>query len=505
MRAMARALMLQGTASHAGKSLLVAGFCRLFRQEGLRVVPFKSQNMALNAYVTRDGGEMGWAQAMQAEAAGVEPRVEMNPILLKPQSDQGSQVILLGKVIGTASARGYYGMVERLWSAVAASFQRLAQEADLVLIEGAGNPAEPNLMEREIANMAVARLARAPVLLVGDIDRGGVFGSLLGTLSLLKPADRRRVKGFIINKFRGDPALLTPALEVLERKARRPVVGVVPMLSRLHLPEEDSVALEEPSHPRAERSRVRIAVVRFPHIANFTDFAPLELEPEGEVIYARRPADLASADLVILPGSKDTIADLRFLKAEGFGGALLQHLERGGAIGGICGGFQMLGRSVADPHGVESGGEEAGLGLLPVTTVLEPEKITRRVAARLLPGPWGEGSGEWEAYEIHMGRTVGGGTLAPLFAVRREGAGTAEDSEGLISRDGRVWGTYLHGCLDAPAVRQRLLSWLGRLAPVPCATPSPDYRTFRESAYDSLADVLRGSLNLPVIRSLIGL
>jgi adenosylcobyric acid synthase len=505
---MARALMIQGTASHAGKSLIVAGLCRLFRQDGLRVVPFKSQNMALNAYVTRDGGEMGWAQAVQAEAAGVEPGVEMNPILLKSQSEQGSQVILLGKVLGTVSARDYYEMTPRLWAAVVESYRRLAKEADLVLIEGAGNPAEPNLMEREIANMAVARLARAPVLLVGDIDRGGVFASLLGTMAVLGPSDRKRIKGFIINKFRGDPSLLTSALEFLEEKARRPVLGVIPMLSQLYLPEEDSVALEDrkvPGTPGGKGKTVRIAVVRLPLIANFTDFTPLELEPEVEVVYARRPDELAGAHLIILPGSKDTIADLKFLKALGFDRALQGHLERGGAVAGICGGYQMLGRSVADPHGLESGGEEPGLGLLPVTTVLEPEKITRRVSACLLPGPWGEGSGEWEAYEIHMGRTVKAGDLAPLFSIRRRGSEPADDSDGLVSPDGRVWGTYLHGCLDAPAVRARLLGWLRTLSLAPLQAVSADYRALREAAYDSLAGALRGSLNLPAIRALIGL
>ncbi len=504
MAVTARALMIQGTASHVGKSLLVTGLCRLFRQEGLRVVPFKSQNMALNAYVTRDGGEMGWAQAVQAEAAGVEPRVEMNPVLLKPQSDQGSQVVLLGKVLGTAGAREYYEMTDRLWAAVVQSYERLQSEADLVLIEGAGNPAEPNLMDRDIANMAVARLARAPVLLVGDIDRGGVFGSLLGTLALLRLTDRRRVGGFIINKFRGDPALLAPAIGFLQEKTGRRVLGVVPMLSRLHLPEEDSVCLEEtPRDPGGEEKRVRIAIVRLPHIANFTDFAPLELEARARVVYANHPAELADAHLVILPGSKDTIADLRFLKAHGFGGALGEHLERGAAVGGICGGFQMLGESVADPHGVESGGEEPGLGLLPVTTVLEPAKTTRRVLARLLPGPWGEGSGEWEGYEIHMGRTVSDGTLPPLFAVRRAGHGSREETDGLIAPDGRVWGTYLHGCLDASAVRERLLGWLEGVAPRRSSAPAPDYRQVREAAYDSLADALRRALDLAAVRRLI--
>lgn len=497
-----RALMIQGTASHAGKSLLVAGLCRLFRREGLRVVPFKSQNMALNAYVTRDGGEMGWAQAMQAEAAGLEPRVEMNPILLKPQSHEGSQVILKGKVMGYYSARDYYAMNRTLWPAVVESYESLARTNDLVLIEGAGNPAEPNLMAHELANMAVARLARAPVLLVGDIDRGGVFGSLLGTLALLPPADRRRVKGFIINKFRGDRSLLTPALEYLSKKSRRPVLGVVPYLSDLHLPEEDSVALDPAPRVHFRSFPPRIAVVRLPYISNFTDFAPLASELGVQLIYAHRPEDFSETSLVILPGSKDTIADLRFLKSRGFAQALEAHLARGGSVGGICGGYQMLGLTVADPHGIESGGQESGLGFLPVTTVLAPEKVTQRVKARLDGGPWGDGRGEWEAYEIHMGRTEG--STAPLFRVIERAGAAVNEPEGAISPDGRVWGTYLHGCLDASEVRAGLLAWLRALAFTPASAASEDYRALREHSYDALAESLRRSLDLPALLALIG-
>jgi adenosylcobyric acid synthase len=496
--------MVQGTASHVGKSLIVAGLCRVFRDQGIRVVPFKSQNMALNAYVTRDGGELGWAQAMQAEAARLEPRVEMNPILLKPESDRRSQVILLGKVLGTTDAADYYRMTARLREAVAQSYRSLAAEADLVLIEGAGNPAEPNLMDRDLANMAVARLARAPVLLVGDIDRGGVFASFLGTLGILDPRDRKRIKGFVINKFRGDPSLLTSAVEFLQRKAGRPVLGVVPLLQRLHLPEEDGVALEDTIRRGGDeptRGSVRVAVVRLPRISNFTDFTPLDVDPRVDLVYARRPPDIAGAHLVILPGSKDTIADLRFLKTEGFDLALRDHVGRGGAVGGVCGGYQMLGSVVADPHGLESGGEEVGLGLLPVSTRLEPGKVVRRVKARLLAGPWGDGSDEWEAYEIHMGRTVTAAPLAPLFAIRRE---NTEGTDGLITADGRIWGTYLHGCLDAPGVRERLVRSLQRLTPAAPAVPSVDYRCLREAAYDSLAEALRRSLDLSAIRSLIG-
>ncbi len=507
--------MIQGTGSHVGKTLIVAGLCRLFHQDGVRVAPFKSQNMALNAYVTRDGGEMGWAQAIQAEAAGLDPRVEMNPILLKPQSDQRSQVVLLGEVLATCAARDYYGMTGRLWRAVAESYREVARRADLVLIEGAGSPAEPNLMRRDLANMAMARLAKAPVVLVGDIERGGVFASLLGTLALLSRPDRRRVKGFIVNKFRGDPSLLAPALEFLERRARRPVLGVIPWLPRLYLPEEDCVALDErattyrratdplEASPRTCRTPVKIAVVRLPRIANFTDFAPLEPDARVELVYAERADGLHGARLIILPGSKDTIADLRFLKAQGFDVALRRHVEAGGAVGGICGGYQMLGRCVADPYGLESGGEEPGLGLLPVRTILELPKVLRRVRARLLPGPWGEGSGEWEAYELHAGRTVAEDASMPLFAVRRDGG--MEETEGLMSPDGRVWGTYLHGSLDTPTVRDRLLAFLEVLTPPGIPATAVDYRTAREGAYDALAGTLRASLDLPVLRALTGL
>ena len=494
--------MIQGTASHAGKSLLVAGLCRLFRDEGIRVAPFKSQNMALNAYVTRDGGEMGWAQAMQAEAAGLEPSVEMNPTLLKPQSQEGSQVIVRGEVLGFYSARDYYAMNHRLWSAVVESYNTLARSADLVLIEGAGNPAEPNLMARDLANMAVARLARAPVLLVGDIDRGGVFASLLGTLALLPPRDRRRLKGFVINKFRGDRSLLAPALTFLSKESRRPVLGVVPYLEGLHLPEEDSVALDLAPGAKLRPLPLRIVVVRLPYIANFTDFAPLGLEPGVQLVYARRPEELDGAALVLLPGSKNTIADLHFLKSRGFGMALLTHLARGGSVGGICGGYQMLGLRVADPHGIESGGEDEGLGLLPVQTVLAPKKVTQRVRARLAGGPWADGGGEWEAYEIHMGRTEGAGR--PLFRVVKRGGAVVDEPEGAISPDGRVWGTYLHGCLDAQEVRAGLLGWLSGLPLTPSPVAAEDYRTLRERSYGLLAQHLRGSLDLPALRALVG-
>ncbi|PYM57427.1 MAG: cobyric acid synthase CobQ, partial [Candidatus Rokuibacteriota bacterium] len=347
--------MLQGTASHVGKTVLVAGLCRLLRDRGVRVAPFKAQNMALNAAVTPDGGEIGWAQAIQAEAAGLEPSVDMNPILLKPQTSPGggaqAQVVVGGKVWATLGAAEYHQRRAELWPVVADAFARLAAAHDAIVIEGAGSPAEPNLLAVDLVNMSVARLARAPVVLVGDIDRGGVFASLLGTLAILSPADRWRVRGFLVNKFRGDPAILAPALAFLTRKTRRPVFGVLPLLGGLHLPEEDSVALDEAAvagsrsaadpdgeGPPPER-RVRIAVVRLPHIANFADVAPLAADSRFELRWVTRAEDLDGADLVLLPGSKDTLADLRWLHAEGLASAVTRQVAAGGRLGGICGGF----------------------------------------------------------------------------------------------------------------------------------------------------------------------
>ena len=497
-RRRARAVMLQGTGSHAGKTVLVAGLCRLLARRGLRVRPFKSQNMSLNAHVAPGGGELGWAQVMQAEAAGVEPRVEMNPILLKPRAEARSQVVLLGRARGESDARGYYRLAATFWPAVRRSYAVLARQADVIVIEGAGSPAEPNLMRRDLANMRVARMARAPVLLVGDIDRGGVFASLVGTMALLPPADRPRVRGFVINKFRGDTRLLAPALRDVTRRTRVPVVGVVPFLPDLDLPEEDSVALDAGTAPRPADG-LRVAVVRLPHIANFTDFAPLESEPGVSLVYATTPRDLEGAALVILPGSKDTIADLRALKARGIAAALGAHHARGGRVLGVCGGFQMLGHVVADPHGVESGGREAGLGLLPVATTLAREKVTRRVHGRWLPdGP------EIEAYEIHVGETVADRASGPPLAtplIEVEGR-----AEGCAAPDGRVWGTYLHGLFESGASRRRVLDWAAGATPTLTSgsVTGGDHRARREAAYDRLADTLEVCLDARLLRALSG-
>ena len=465
--------MLQGTGSHAGKSVLAAGFCRLFARRGVRVLPFKSQNMSNNAHVTADGGEIGWAQAMQAEAARVDTQVDMNPILLKPESGHRCQVIRHGRRVATVDARTYYRLTPRLWPAVVASHARLARAADLLVIEGAGSPAEPNLRRRDIANMRVARLAGARVLLVGDIDRGGVFASLTGTMALLSPPERQMVNGFLINKFRGDPSLLTFALSDLARRTRRPVLGVVPWLDGLALGEEDSAGVTVSTTWRAGRARV--AVIRLPHMANATDLAPLEAERGIDVRFVDAPEALDAADLVIVPGSKDTLADLRVLGQRGLSAAIARHAAGGGAVLGVCGGYQMLGERVEDPGGVESGGAARGLGLLPVRTRLRPVKITRRVRARWLPG-----GPAFDGYEIRAGVTRSTGPARPLVSVGGRPAGYAAAS-------GRVWGLSVHGLFESAAGRAHVLGWAGI---APRGGTAPDHRALRERSYDRLADAL---------------
>src|SRR5436190_16040041 len=400
---MAKTLMVLGTASEVGKSLIVTGFCRLFYRAGVRVAPFKAQNMSNNAYVCLDGGEIGWAQALQARACGLEPTVDMNPVLLKPTSERGSQVIVQGRVWGNVSFRDFDR--DSLREKVRESFLRLSHNYELIVLEGAGGAAEINLKDRDFVNFAMAEMADAPVLLVGDIDRGGVFASLIGTMELLEPPERERVKGFIINKFRGEKALLEPGLRFLEERTGRPVLGVLPYLRDLGLEAEDSVSLE--TYRNRQRSfspaTVNVAVVCLPHISNFTDCLPVARVGAVTLNYVQHPQEIAGADVVILPGSKNTIADLRWLKERGWPPALRQTRDRGGWIVGVCGGYQMLGEEVADPLGVEEERTtERGLGLLPLRTGLAAEKTTGRVEAQ-----WNIGSqtGVFPGYEIHMGHT----------------------------------------------------------------------------------------------------
>ena len=414
-----RVLMVQGTASHVGKSVLVAALCRIFRQDGFSVAPFKAQNMSNNSYVTADGGEIGRAQAVQAEAAGVDPTVEMNPILLKPESDSRSQVVVLGKP-GRSVGPGYYARAKpRLWQVVRRSLDKLRGQYDLVVIEGAGSPAEINLKRTEMVNMRVVRYAGAPVLLVGDIDRGGVFASLVGTLELLEPEERSLIKGFIVNKFRGDLELLSPGLEWLEERTGVPVAGVVPYYHDIQIPEEDSVSLERRQSMKATRDYlIDIAVIGLPHISNFDDFDPLGREPGVRLRYVEAGDELGTPDMVVLVPGKTTMSDLEWLRRQGIAEGI-RSLRRGGTVVlGICGGFQMMGKRILDPHRVESGREATeGLGLLPVTTIFATTKETHRVVGEVMANSGvlrGARGLPVEGYEIHMGApssTAGGRPL----------------------------------------------------------------------------------------------
>ena len=474
----AKAIMIQGTMSNAGKSVLTAGLCRIFKQDGYSVAPFKSQNMALNSFITKEGLEMGRAQVMQAEAAGVEPSVRMNPILLKPNSDTGSQVIVNGQVLGDMRAADYFRYKRQLIPQIMEAYRSLASEHDIIVLEGAGSPAEINLKSDDIVNMGMARLAKAPVLLAGDIDRGGVFASLYGTVALLEEDERSMVKGTIINKFRGDVDILKPGLQTLEELTGVPVLGVVPWLD-LDLDDEDSLSSRLTA--RRAGALLDIAVIRLPRISNFTDFAPLERYPAAGVRYVDHPGELGRPDLVILPGTKSTLSDLRWLRQCGLEAAVQKLVSLGTPVMGICGGYQMLGETLSDPEGVEGGGAMAGMGLLPVRTVFQKEKTRTQTAGTFpdCPGFYAPLSGApLEGYEIHMG--AGG----ELFTIRD-----------------KVLGTYLHGLLDSGALLQRLVSLLleekglsGEAAQAP-----ENLWDYKQRQYDRLAAALRENLNLPAI------
>jgi adenosylcobyric acid synthase len=506
MSALAPCLMVQGTSSGVGKSVLATAFCRLFARAGYRVAPFKSQNMALNAGVTVDGGEIGRAQVAQAEAAGIEPTVDMNPILLKPEADHRSQVVVRGVAVATAGFREYRGLRPTLLPVVEESLTRLRRAYDLVVIEGAGSPAEINLRDGEIVNMRIARMADARVLLVGDIDRGGVFAAFVGTMELLDPDDRARVGGFIVNKFRGDASLLAPAFDFLTARTGVPVLGTVPYLAESLVPAEDSLALDDPVDAGGPAG-VEIAVVRTPRISNFDDFEPLAREPGVRVRFARRAADLAEADAIILPGSKSTVADLEWLRASGLAETVQAAARSGRTVIGICGGYQMLGLVLDDPDHVESAaGSTAGLGLLPVTTIFSRTKATVRVKARVADAgsPFeGASGGAVTAYEIHAGVTRVGPVHRPFVVVERQGR-TLTEPDGALSAEGNVAGTYLHGLFANDTLRQ---AFLVRLAARKGETPDPRWgQTLSASArYDRLADLVGSALDMPGIGTLVGL
>lgn len=488
---MVKLIMVQGTCSNAGKSLLCAALCRIFRQDGYRVAPFKSQNMALNSFITADGREMGRAQVVQAEAAGIAPDVRMNPILLKPTSDVGSQVIIMGEAHGNRTACEYWGHKKALLPVIKEAFDSLAAENDIIVIEGAGSPAEINLKQDDIVNMGLAKLVDAPVLLVGDIDRGGVFASLYGTVKLLDEDEQARIRGLVINKFRGDVEILRPGLTQLEELTGKPVLGVVPY-GHFDIDDEDS--LSERLETKSAPALVNIAVVKLPRLSNFTDFSALSRVPGVGVRYADRPAQMEGADLIILPGTKSTIADLRWLRESGMEAVLLKAHAAGTPVFGICGGYQMMGRTVSDPENTEGGGSLRGIGLLPVETVFRTAKTTVQThgtvadTAGVLHGLSGLAV---EGYEIHMGETVRDADAQPFVTLKH---GEYEVPDGCVTEN--ACGTYLHGVFDAPEAAQRLAQALAERKGVTLEGAAEDPAVYRERQYDLLADTVRRSLDM---------
>ncbi len=488
-------IMVQGTMSGVGKSVITAGLCRVFAQEGYRVAPFKSQNMALNSFVTEEGFEMGRAQVMQAEAAGTKPLVAMNPILLKPVSDTGSQVIVNGKVYKNMSAKDYFNHKETLIPHILSAVHKLEENYDIIVIEGAGSPAEINLKQHDIVNMGMAALVDAPVLLVGDIDRGGVFAQLLGTLELLEPEEKRRVKGLIVNKFRGDKTILDPGLAMLEEKGGVPVAGVLPYAD-LILDEEDS--LTERFEKRTAGD-IDIAVIKLPHISNFTDFMVFDTIPGVSLRYVKHARSLGNPDLIIIPGTKSTIGDMRWLHESGLSTAILRHASKNTPVFGICGGYQMLGETISDPDGAETGGSIRGLALLPVHTVLKAEK-TRKQVTGTFEGAEGIFSAltglTYTGYEIHMGETlpVEGAQLLPFTA---QGSGYCK---------GQIYGSYIHGIFDAGKVAESVISAIASAKGTNTDVQAPtDYAAFKESQYNALADMIRANTDMELIRQILEL
>jgi adenosylcobyric acid synthase len=491
-------IMFLGTGSDVGKSVIAAGFCRILHRRGLRVAPFKAQNMALNSFVTMDGKEMGRAQVCQAAAAGLLPDADMNPVLLKPSA--GSlQIIVQGKLLGGGSADGYYRMKERIFGSVLESYRRLRNRSQALILEGAGSLTEINLKPYDIVNLEMAKAAGAPVVVVADIDRGGVFASLLGTMKLLSRSEKKLVIGSIVNRFRGSMELFHDGVRLIEKLTGRPCFGVVPYFSDIHLPEEDSVALQAGKKGAVRNDApVRISILHLPHISNYTDFDPLELEKGVSLWYAGAPEDIESASVVIVPGTKNTVEDLQWLHRKGFPPALKRHLEQGRSLIGICGGYQMLGTLIDDPHGVESSpGGVRGLGFLPVKTVLEKEKTLSQVSGHCtregLPGMYDD-DGEpaaVEGYEIHMGKTQVPQNLPHPFTITLRDGENLSQPEGAASPDGLVWGTYLHGLFENDLFRERFLRVHGRED-----GSGFSYRSHLDLQFEKLADLIERNVDV---------
>ncbi|MDM2928059.1 cobyric acid synthase [Citrobacter sp. Cm046] len=499
---MTQAIMLQGTASDVGKSVLVAGLCRIFHQDGLRTAPFKSQNMALNSGITPEGKEMGRAQIFQAEAAGITPDVRMNPVLLKPTSDRKAQVVLMGKVATDMDAVSYHEYKPRLREQIISVYNSLAQEFDVLVLEGAGSPAEINLRDRDIVNMGMAEMAQCPVVLVADIDRGGVFASIYGTLALLHDHERARVKGVIINKFRGDVALLYSGIEQIEALTGVPVLGVMPWLD-VDLEDEDGVALQKGKYLRTDKRDIEIAVVQLPHISNFTDFNALAAQPDVRVRYVRHPEELAGVDLVILPGSKNTLGDLVWLRESGMAHGVLQLHRQHVPVVGICGGYQMLGDTIIDE--VESGlGTLPGLGLLNTVTHFAQNKTTTLVEGQMsssLPDWLADAAGlSVRGYEIHMGETELTTQCQSVMMLHKDGGNVAD---GAVTPDGLAFGTYLHGLFDSDEFTRALVNGLRVRKGLAPLDSTFHYAQYKSQQFDLLADAMRQHIDIEKIYTIM--
>ena len=511
----AKAIMVLGTGSHVGKSLLTTALCRIFAQEGYRVAPFKSQNMSLNSAATPEGLEIGRAQALQAEAAGVAASVHMNPILLKPTGQMSSQVVVRGRIWGQLSASEYHlRRVEELMPLVIESYEKLAGENDVVVIEGAGSPAEINLKRHDIVNMRIARLAGADCILVGDIDRGGVFASLLGTVALLDPDEQAYVRGFVINKFRGEPTLLEPGIRMMEERLAKPCIGIVPHLPGLSLEEEDSIALSDlrvlrqpwPELDDPGRA-LRIAVVALPSFSNFTDFDSLRCEPSVSLRFCESPTALWQADVVILPGSKQTVQDLAWMRRTGMAEAFTDHAKVSLSVG-ICGGYQMMGQEITDPHGMEYVGSVAGLGLLPIRTEMQPSKTTRlasavTVADKLFDQPLP--ALRITGYEIHIGTSTLGSGGCPFAEFDAADIHTHPAAEGCVTADSRTFGTYFHGLFDHDGFRHSFIKAARTFHGLASATCLEQWSAKREKSLNRLADEVRSAMNMPKLFEWVGL
>lgn len=499
---MANKIMIQGTMSNAGKSLLTAALCRIFHQDGYRVAPFKSQNMALNSYITEDGLEMGRAQVMQAEAAGIAPCVEMNPILLKPSSDTGSQVIVNGEVVSNMSARDYFAYKHTLIPDIMKAYHKLEEEYDIIVIEGAGSPAEINLKQDDIVNMGLAEMVDAPVLLVGDIDRGGVFAQLYGTYALLEKAEQQRIKGLIINKFRGDKTILDPGITMLEERIHIPIVGVAPYM-QVDIDDEDG--LSERLLNNQVPSAIDIAVIRLPRLSNFTDFRVFESIHDVSLRYISKVSDLGNPDMIILPGTKNTMDDLKWLRENGLEAAILKHADRGTLLFGVCGGYQMLGMKVNDPDHVESGGSLRGMGLLNISTIFEEHKTRTRVEGNFqtITGDLSLLSGmKLSGYEIHMGKTEIGDSVSTLLHI--------QDTihQGSMKEDGayleNVYGSYVHGIFDEGGVAETIVNAIAqKKGIIRNQNMRKSMKEYKEEQYNILANTMREYLDMDKIYEIL--